>query len=192
MPQKQQPTSVGSYHFSANKEQYEIQRGNNFDLIIDAGLNGLIAYGSDSKTFPNAQEYLRLSVSGMFVPHYSQPAIEVKRGNTSVKYAGPMSYGSGSVSFYDFIGVETKDILMAWQAKSGNPLYQTVGQQSEYKYDCTLLEYTPDYDRIVRTWKLDGVWISSISEEDFSQDASGARRINVTFEYDRAYVDYEA
>lgn len=192
MAQKAQPTHVGSYHFSANRELYEIQRGNNFDFIIDNNLNNLLAYGSETKTFPNAQEYIRLSVSSCDVPHYSQDAIEVRRGNTGVKYAGPIHWGSGSLSCYDFIGIETKDILMAWQARSGNPLYQTVGQQADYKCDCTLIEYTPDYNEIVRVWKLDGCWISQLSEDGFSQDASGARKINVTIQYDRAYVDYSA
>ena len=74
----------------------------------------------------------------------------------------------------------------------GNPLYQTVAQQSEYKMDATLIEYTPDYSEKVRVWKLDGCWISSMNEEDFSQDANGARRITCTIQYDRAYVDYSA
>ena len=192
MAQKAQPTSVGSYHFSANKSVYEIQRGNNFEFVIDAKLNNLVAYGMETKTFPNAQEYIRLSVSSASVPHYEQSVIEVRRGNTAVKYAGPMSWGSGSLVCYDFIGAETKDILMAWQAKSGNPLYQTVAQQAEYKMDATLIEYTPDYSEKVRVWKLDGCWISSMSEEDFSQDANGARRITCTIQYDRAYIDYSA
>ena len=190
MAQKAQNTNVGAYHFSANKAVYEIQRGNNFEFIIDPKLNNMVAYGMESKTFPNAQEYIRLSVSSVSVPHYSQNAIEVRRGNTSVKYAGPISWGSGSLECYDFIGAETKDILMAWQAKSGNPLYQTVAQQSEYKMDATLVEYTPDYSERVRVWKLDGCWISSMSEQNFSQDANGARAISCTIEYDRAYVDY--
>lgn len=191
MPQQAQPTSVGAYHFSANKQTYEIQRGNNFEFIPDASLNNIIAYGSDTKTFPNAQELIRLSVSGMSVPHFSQNPIEIRRGNTSVKYAGVISWDSGSLECYDFIGAETKDILMAWQARSGNPLYQTVGQQADYKCGATLIEYTPDYSEIVRTWKLDGCWVSGISEDNFSFDSNGARKIRVTLQYDRAYVLYE-
>ena len=123
------------------------------------------------------------------VPHFSQNPIEVRRGNTAVKYAGVLSWSSGSLECYDFIGAETKDILMAWQARSGNPLYQTVGQQADYKVNATLVEYTPDYNQIVRTWKLDGCWISSIDEDAFSVDSNGARKIRCTIEYDRAWVD---
>ena len=192
MAQKAQNTNVGAYHFSANKAVYEIQRGNNFEFIIDSRLNNVVAYGMETKTFPNAQEYIRMSVSSASVPHFQQNPIEVRRGNTAIKYAGTLSWSSGQLTCYDFIGAETKDILMAWQAKSGNPLYQTVGQQAEYKVDATLVEYTPDYSERVRVWKLDGCWISNITEPEFSQDANGARQIQVTIEYDRAYVDYSA
>lgn len=147
----------------------------------------MVAYGSDSKKFPNAQEYIRLSVKSASVPHHSQGVIAVKRGNTEVKYAGPITYPSGSLQVYDMIGAQTKDILMAWQAKAGNPLWQTVGRQQDYKYDARLLEYTPDYDEVVRTWVLDGCWISEISEDDFDQEAgTSARTIRCTIQYDRA------
>ena len=190
MAQQARPTSVGAYHFSANKELFEIQRGNNFDFVIDLNLNGISAYGTESKTFPNAVENIRLSVSQASVPHFKQTPIEVRRGNTAIKYAGVLSWDSGSLECYDFIGVETKDILMAWQALSGNPLYQTVGQQADYKFNASLIEYTPDYNQIVRTWKLDGCWISSIDEDAYSVDAgNGARKIRCTIEYDRAWVD---
>lgn len=181
----------GSYHFSANKDIYEIQRGNNFEFILDPKLNNITAWGNDAKSFPNAQEYIKLSVAAASIPHFSQTAIEVRRGNTAVKYAGVISYPAGSIQCYDFIGAQTKDILMAWQAKSGDPYKQTVGQQKDYKYDCTLLEYPPDYSEVVRTWKLDGCWVSEISESDFSVDEDGSRRVSVTIQYDRAIPVYE-
>lgn len=189
MAQQARATSVGAYHFSDNKELFEIQRGNNFDFVISDALDNIAAYGKEEKTFPRAKEMIRLSVSSASVPHFSQNAIEVRRGNTAVKYAGVLSWSSGSLECYDFIGAETKDILMAWQARSGNPMYQTVGQQADYKVTANLIEYTPDYNQIVRTWRLDGCWISSIDEDAFSVDANGARKIRCTIEYDRAVVD---
>lgn len=186
-------SNVGAYHYSANKELFEIQRGNNFEFVIDKNLDGINAFGSQTKTFQNAQELIRLSVASVSAPHVNQNVIEVRRGNTGVKYAGTMSYGSGSLSVYDFIGAETADILMAWKAQAGNPLTQQVGLQADYKRTATLIEYSPDYEEITRTWVLEGCWISSISEGDFSVDEGGsARRLNATLEYDRAYVTYEA
>ena len=182
-------TKIGSYHFSAQKDLYEIQRGNNFEFAIDPALNGLTAYGDDGKSFNNAQEMIRLSTSASSVPHFSQNPIEVRRGNTAVKYAGVITYPSGTLECYDFIGAQTKDILMAWQAKAGNPEKQTVGQQKDYKYQAWLSEYTPDYTERVRTWRLDGCWISNIDEDQYSVDANGSRKIRCTIEYDRAVVE---
>ena len=182
-------THVGSYHFSQQSDIYEIQRGNNFDFIVAPEINNMTAYGDDQRTFTNAREAIRLSVSATSVPHFSHNPIEVRRGNTAVKYAGVITFPSGSLECYDFIGARTKDILMAWQARSGNPINQTVGLQAEYKYPATLVEYTPDYKKKVRTWRLDGCWISNIEEDQYSMDANGARKIRCTIEYDRAVVD---
>lgn len=182
----------GAYHFSAEKQIYEIQRGNNFEVLIDANfINRLTALGSPTLQFPKAQDYIRISVASFSVPHFSQNPIEVRRGNTSVKYAGVITFGSGSLQCYDFIGTKTKDILMAWQAKSGNPLDQTVGLQADYKCDCYLQEYPPDYSSVVRTWKLEGCWISEISEPEYSVDSNDSRRVAVTLQYDRAYPTYD-
>ena len=190
MAQQARATSVGAYHFSDNKELFEIQRGNNFDFVVSDDLNNISAYGNETKTFPRAKEMIRLSVSAASVPHFQQNAIEVRRGNTAIKYAGVLTWNSGSLECYDFIGAETKDILMAWQARSGNPMYQTVGRQADYKMTAYLIEYTPDYNEIVRTWRLDGCWISNIDEDGFSVDGGGqARKIRCTIEYDRAVVD---
>ena len=107
-------SKLNSYHFSANKETYEIQRGNNFEFILsDPAFNKITAVGSDTKSWgANTSEFIRLSVSSSSVPHFSQNAIEVRRGNTAVKYAGVISWPSGSLECYDFIGAETKDILI--------------------------------------------------------------------------------
>lgn len=188
---KSQGTEIGSYHFSAEKAKFEIQRGNNFEFIMTE-LDGIVAWCSDSKKFNLADDMIRLSVAASSVPHFSQDVITVRRGNTAVKYAGPINWDSGSLECYDFIGAETKDILMAWQSQSGDPMKQTVSQQSVYKKTCTLIEYSPDYAQQVRVWKLDGCWISQMSEDQYSQDANGARKINCTIQYDRAWLDYEA
>ena len=195
MPQRLQTTDKGAMHFAAKKELFEIQRGNNFEFVIPKGaFSSMTPFGegAEVQTIDNANEIIRLSVSSASIPYFSQNAIEVRRGNTVVKYAGPISYGAGSIKCYDFIGAKTKDILMGWQARSGNPLYQTVGQQSDYKMDCFLQEYTPDYSELVRTWKVEGCWISDMSDDGYSVDSGGsAKQISVTLQFDRAYPTYD-
>lgn len=195
MPQRLQTTDKGAMHFAAKKELFEIQRGNNFEFVIPKGaFSSMTPFGegAEVQTIDNANEIIRLSVSSASIPYFSQNVIEVRRGNTAVKYAGPISYGAGSIKCYDFIGARTKDILMGWQARSGNPLYQTVGQQADYKMDCFLQEYTPDYSELVRTWKVEGCWISDMSDDGYSVDSGGsAKQISVTLQFDRAYPTYD-
>lgn len=179
----------GAYHFADNKELYEIQRSNNFEFYV-TGLSGLTPVNG-GVPFKNPEASIQIACSSAFVPHYSQNAISVKRGNTEVKYAGTISFGNGSVECYDFIGVETKSVLMAWQALSGNPANQTVGLQKDYKKTAYIIEYSPDYAQVVRTWKLDGCWISSLDEDGYSAGANDAHKVRVTIEYDRATLESE-
>jgi hypothetical protein len=58
--------------------------------------------------------------------------------------------------------------------------------------DCYLLEYTPDYSELVRTWKVEGCWISSLSDDGYSVDSGGsAKQITAEIQFDRAYPVYE-
>lgn len=195
MPQRQQTTDKGAYHFASKKELFEIQRGNNFEFVIPNGaFTSMTPFGENAElhTLQNANEMIRLSVSSASIPYFNQQVIEVRRGNTGVKYAGTISYGAGSITCYDFIGARTKDILMGWQARSGNPLYQTVGQQADYKMDCYLQEYSPDYTELVRTWKVEGCWISGMSDQGYSVDSGGsAKSISVDIQFDRCYPVYD-
>lgn len=193
MPQRMLTTDKGAQHFAAKKELFEIQRGNNFEFVIPAeAFTDITPFGqnAETNTVANAAENIRLSVNAASIPYFSQNAIEVSRGNTTVKYAGVISYGSGSISCYDFIGARTKDALMGWQARSGNPLYQTVGQQKDYKMDCYLMEYTPDYTELVRTWRVEGCWISDMSDDGYGVNNNGSKNISCTIQFDRAYPVY--
>jgi hypothetical protein len=57
----------------------------------------------------------------------------------------------------------------------------------EYKKTCTLIEYTQDYVP-VRTWTLEGCFITKIDEEDFDRENDGKRQLNVSISFDRAIM----
>lgn len=114
----QQGDKIGTYHLADNPNLYEPQRTNNFEfLIMDidgitrAGMTGTEA--DNVRTIPNAQEILRLSVSQARVPHFSQSTIEVKRGNSTLKYAGVPTFESGTIVINDYIGAAAKEAIMA-------------------------------------------------------------------------------
>ena len=184
---------IGTYHLADNPRYFEVQRQNNFEFIV-TDINGITRAGAtgDEKNakITNAQEMLRLSVSKSSIPHFSQEVINIKRGNSTLKYAGVPTFKEGSVEFHDFIGADTKAILMAWQNLSYNVMTEKVASidNTPYKKDCYLIEYTPDY-RKVRTWRLYGCWISDIQEGEYSNESGDKHLITATIQYDRAMID---
>lgn len=180
----------GTYHLADNPNLYEVQRINNFEFVV-MDINNILRAGmrdSTANRIANAQEILRMSVSSSAIPHFSQNPIEVKRGNSTLKYAGVPTFNEGSLTLIDYIGADTKAILMAWQNLSYNVQTEKVGLISDYKKDAYLIEYSPDM-QIVRQWKLHGCWISNITEPDYSSETNDKHTISVTIQYDRAEID---
>ena len=186
-------TQIGTYHLADNPQLFEVQRQNNFEFVV-TDFDGIIragALGTESNAkINNAQEMLRLSVTKAFVPHFTQEVVNIKRGNSTLKYAGVPSFPEGSIDFNDYIGADIKSILKAWQNLSYNVRTEKVGSLdvTNYKKDCYLIEYTPDY-RKVRTWRLYGCWISSLSEGEYTSDSGDKHQISCTIQYDRAEID---
>jgi len=84
--------------------------------------------------------------------------------------------------------MNAKLALMSWQNLSYNVQTEKIGLASDYKLDCYLREYTPDYIK-VREWRLRGCWISGISEGTFDASSSdNLNQITATIEYDRAEI----
>lgn len=180
----------GTYHLADNPNLYEIQRSNNFEFVVMDIDNILRAGLPDSRAnrIVNAQEILRLSVVSAPIPHFKQQPITVYRGNSSLKYAGKPEFDGGTLVVNDYIGADTKAVLMAWQNLSYNVQTEKVGLVGDYKKDAYLIEYTPDM-QVVRQWKLHGCWISGITENDYNSDGNEKHTISASIEYDRAEID---
>lgn len=178
---------LGTYYLTDNPKYYEIQRSNNFVFYV-RGLSKAFKIANNKYAQENADDIIKISVNKATVPHFTQSAIQVKRGNNTMKFAGAPEFGSGSIDLNDYIGAGTKDVLLAWQNKSYDVRTEKVGLASDYKKDAYLLEYTPDY-QLVRTWKLMGCWISGLSEGEYSHDSADKHTISATIEYDKAWID---
>lgn len=178
---------LGTYYLTDNPKYYEIQRSNNFVFYV-SGLSKAFNIANNKYAQDNADDVIKISVNKATVPHFTQSAIQVKRGNNTMKFAGAPEFGSGSIDLNDYIGAGTKDVLLAWQNKSYDVRTEKVGLASDYKKDAYLLEYTPDY-QLVRTWKLMGCWISGLSEGEYSHDSADKHTISATIEYDKAWID---
>ena len=176
----------GAYHLANNPALYQPQMNNTFEFVV-TDLGGLISVGTNN-VIENAQEYLRLSVASAAVPHFTQQVGSISRGNSTIKFAGKPEFGDEPIVINDYIGANTKDILMSWQNLSYNVETEKVGLMSDYKKDCYLIEYTPTYQK-VRQWILKGCWISGLSEGGYSADGSDKVQISATIQYDYAKID---
>ena len=171
---------------------FELARSNNFRFYVE-GLGGLLRAGYQGKEsnayLPNnADELLEFSVKSTFVPSFEQEVISLRRGNAVMKAAGVPTFTSGQLVIDDFIGADGKSILMAWQNLSYNVNTQMVGYMSDYKRDCYLVEYDPNYKQ-VRTWKLYGCWCSKVEQDGFDHDGGDKRQVTATIEYDWAKME---
>lgn len=182
------PENIGAYHLSNNPTVYEPARTNNFRFVV-TGLDNLRRVGTDETdsdaVIQNAQELLEFSVVSATLPLFTQSPIEIRRGNSVMKAAGLPTFTDGSLVINDYIGADGKSILMAWQNLSYNVDTQMVGLMSDYKKNCWLIEYSPDY-KIVRQWILYGCWVSGLSQDAFNMEDGDKRTITATIAYDYA------
>lgn len=185
--------SHGAYHIANNPDQYEIQRSNNYMFVVpfieDLLRPGMIGIEDNAYIAADfAQEALRIAVTSAAVPHFTQEAITVRKGNTQVKFAGVPTFGPGNFVFNDYIGADVADILQAWQALSYDIRTEKVGLVGDYKRDCYLVVYTPDF-QVVRRYIMHGCWISGLQEGDFNDENNEKRAITATITYDWAEID---
>lgn len=187
--------SLSAKHISTNLAEYEAARTGFFSLIVDdidniinAAFSGEAGEAAASDRIARAQETLKLNVVKAPVPHFELKVNEYKRGNDTVKFAGTPEFRTGDITVDDVVGMDTKSILMAWQALAYNVYTRKGGRMKDYKKNATLIEYTQDFEQI-RSWTLYGCWISNITEGDFDKESDGKRQITATIQYDRAEMD---
>lgn len=187
--------SLSAQHISTNLANYEAARTGFFSLIVDdidnivrATFSGDAGDASDNDKIARAQETLKLNVVKAPVPHFETKVLEYRRGNDVVKFAGVPDYKMGDIVVDDVVGMDTKAILMAWQALAYNVYTRKGGRMKDYKKNATLVEYTQDFEQ-VRSWTIYGCWISSIQEGDFDKNNDDKRQITATLQYDRAEMN---
>lgn len=160
---------------------YEPARSTDFELFV-YGLSDLVEGTSEEE----AQEVIRIAVATAPVPHYTINPLRQRRGNSVQTFAGTPEFDQGEIQLYDWIGVNTKSILLAWQKKASNLETGKTGILTDYKKNAVLCEYSPD-GQIVRAWDIYGCWINAVREDPFNHaDPQAERRITATMQYDMA------
>lgn len=188
------PGGIGAYHLSDNPRIYEIQRTNNFIMII-SDVNRL-KHRQDTVSKDTIQTtswsaspstVLRCSIKAASIPTFSQSPIEVRRGNSVIKFAGVPSFSSGTLECYDFIGADVTGILTAWQAEAYNVETEKVGLVTDYKRSGYLIQLSPDGEA-VRAWRMSGMWVSNLDLGRMDYDSNDKHTISVSVEYDKAVI----
>lgn len=189
--------SLSAQHISTNLANYEAARPGFFSLIVDdidnivkASYSGDPREAADSDKISRAQETLKLNVVGAPVPHFKVNTLSYKRGNDVVNFAGVPEFNTGTIVVDDVVGLDTKSILMAWQALTYNVYTRKGGRMKDYKKNCTLVEYTQDFEQI-RSWTLYGCFITDIQEDDFNKENDNKRQIKASIVYDRAEMNLD-
>lgn len=186
--------SLNTRHISTNLSNYEAGRTGFFTLEI-AGLTNLLSpnytgeidAATETDAIPMAADILRLNVIKCPVPHFELTTNTYRRGNDVVHFAGVPTWNGGDIVVDDVVGLDTKSILMSWLYLAYNPHTRKGGRMRDYKKTATLCEYTQDYE-LIRTWTIDGIFITKLTEDDFDRENDGKRQIRATFIFDRAIV----
>lgn len=103
---------ISAYHLADNPTLYEIQRDNNFDFIV-TDIDNIARADDENSTITNAQDVLHFSVVSSTLPMFSQEVITINYGNSVMKAAGKPTFEQGSLVVNDYIGADTKSVLMA-------------------------------------------------------------------------------
>lgn len=187
--------SLSTRHISTNLANYESARTGFFTLIIDDLTNllkpdykGEPDAASEDDRITNAQEVLKLNVVKCPIPHFEIATHEYRRGNDVVHFAGVPTWNGGTIVVDDIVGLDTKSILMSWLYLAYNPHTRKGGRMRDYKKTATLCEYTQDYE-LIRSWTIEGMFITKIQEDDFDKENDGKRQLQVDFIFDRATVN---
>lgn len=189
--------SLSAQHISTNLANYEAARTGFFSLIVDdidnivsAAFSGDHREATANDKIARAQEVLKLNVVSAPVPHFKVNTMSYRRGNDVVNFAGVPDFSSGTIVVDDVVGLDTKSILMAWQGLAYNVYTRKGGRMKDYKKNCTLIEYTQDFEQI-RSWTLYGCFITEITEDDFNKESDGKRQIKASIIYDRAEMNLD-
>ena len=181
-------TNYGVYHLADNPAQYQPVRTNNYRCICQ-GLEELVRVGGDANNrndyLENSQEVIDFSVVSFDAPNFTQDEIQIRRGNSTVYFAGTPRFNTSNLVINDFVGADGKSILQAWQALSYDVVNDIINPSTKYKKDMLILEYTPD-NVLIKVWELKGCWVTSLTETGYSSESPAKKTVTATIRYDRA------
>ena len=130
-------------------------------------------------------DVLSMSVSDAALPSLTLNETEIPHKNSKVYVTGKVNFETTQISFYDYVDKNTYKILLDWWQQIYNLTAGEYGYAKDYKKLAYLHIYTPDWRR-ERTWKYEGMWITTLDAGSLDYSSDEPVKINATFRYDRA------
>ena len=161
------------YSLASQEGGFEPQRQNHW-LITFLGL-----------PFPG-KETLELALKTGFLPNESNEEVEIPYMNTKVFVAGKYNVDAGSISFVDYVDMNTANIIKMWRKLIYDPSTGRMGYARSYKKTAKVQLYAPDM-MLVREWTLKGIWPQTANFGTLDYSSSDVVLVECTFRYDRPY-----
>ena len=150
--------SLGPKHLAADLA-WEPQRQTNFQLNIF----GLPGQGTD---------LIMLSLVNFSLPTVTNEVINIKHGNTDVKFAGTTQWqGSNQLTVIDYITTDIQKVISDWRELVYRPSDDAIGWAAQYKKNAELVTVGPD-GTFVRTWQYEGVWPSEVNYGEVNHEST--------------------
>lgn len=175
---------LGTSYILNHKADFEPGRSSDFTLKVKFTRDLVDFNGNTVATADEATEALALSLRDYTGPQLSIEPISIKTGNGTVNYAGSPSVGNSPISFTDYIGMKTEEILLAWYSMAHNIINDKIGFKEYYAQDGLLYKWAPNGTRQI-SWKLWGCWINEYNQGQFSRQNPELRQFSTTILYDK-------
>ena len=188
---------LGTTYILNHKADFEPGRSSDFIFKVKFKRDLYDMNGVFVASARDASEALALSLRDYTGPQMTIDPIAIKTGNGTVNYAGSPSVGNSAISFTDYIGMRTEQILLAWYAMAHNINNDKIGFKEYYAQDGLLYKWAPNGTRQI-SWKLWGCWINEYNQGQYSRNNPDLRQFSTTIYYDKptpfatpAYSDWQ-
>lgn len=186
---------LGTTYILNHKADFEPGRTSDFILKVKFERDLYDMDGVKVCDAAEATESLALSLRDYAGPQMSIEKLSIRTGNGQVNYAGTPSVADSSISFTDYIGMKTEQILLAWYSMAHNIKNDKIGFKEYYAQDGILYKWAPNGTRQI-SWWLMGCWINEYNQGQFSRNNPDLRQFSTTIIYDKPVpyekVDYNA
>lgn len=176
---------LGTSYILEHKADFEPGRTSDFILKVKFERDLYDMDGNFVCSKDEASEALALSIRDFTGPQMSLEPIAIKTGNGTINYAGSPSVSNSPITFTDYIGMKTEQILLAWYTMAHNIKTDKIGFKEYYSNDAILYKWAPNGTRQI-SWKLMGCWLSEYALGSFSRQNPDLRQFSTTIMYDRA------